>query len=235
MYIGNGRNYIVNDNKLFTEYSIIVESDFRQVEDNLNIEDCRYKKCDEGYITYRPQSGSLNLLPTDDKYLEMGTSTNVVGKTWDQAKINPVTIDTRVREKDVISVKPNTTYKVTSTSNGFKIVVKEFNELGIGIKDIGWVDMPYTFTTLENTQSIACMFAKTDVIPITIGEVVNCGIMICEGEINLPYTPFKVDRLTFENTESNDIDDLRHQVSLTGFSYPEILQNSFNKLLKGEL
>ena len=38
-----------------------------------------------------------------------------------------------------------------------------------------------------------------------------------------------------ENTESNDVDDLRHKVSLTGFNYDQILNESFDSLLRGEL
>lgn len=50
------------------------------------------------------------------------------------------------------------------------------------------------------------------------------------------YEKFDADtKRYFENTESNDVDDLRHQVSLTGFNYDQILNESFNKLLRGEL
>ena len=39
----------------------------------------------------------------------------------------------------------------------------------------------------------------------------------------------------FESIDSNDIEDLRHKVSLTGFNYDKILNESFDKLLRGEL
>ena len=35
--------------------------------------------------------------------------------------------------------------------------------------------------------------------------------------------------------EKHEIEDLRHKVSLTGFDYSQLLQDSFLKLIKGEL
>ena len=43
------------------------------------------------------------------------------------------------------------------------------------------------------------------------------------------------DYVSFENIGENDINDLRHLTSLTGFNYSEILEKNFNKILKGEL
>ena len=59
-------------------------------------------------------------------------------------------------------------------------------------------------------------------------------MLVEEGnsEIFVDYTP--CDKY-FENTESNDIEDLRHQVSLTGFNFDSLLNKSFDLLLRGEL
>lgn len=234
MYVGEGRNYVISDNKMPSEDTIVVDTDFREIEGKAKVEDCKYKKNEEGYDTVYETGLGNNKLKLTPSNMEQGTSYNVDNITWEEAKNKASFTTTRVRMKDTFRVSPNTQYTINNTGN-LQYVVKEFNANGIGIKDVGWFDTPYKFTTTANTKFMVLMFMKRDGSAITPTEVLNANFMLNLGDSALPYEPFVSNENIFENTEENDIDDLRHQVSLTGFNYDKILNESFDKLLRGEL
>lgn len=234
MYVGEGRNYVISDTKMPSENTIIIETDFREIEGKAKVEDCKYKKNDDGYDTMYETGLGNNKLKLTPSNMEQGTSYNVDNITWEEAKNKASFVTTRVRMKDTFRVSPNTQYTINNTGN-LQFVVKEFNANGIGIKDVGWFDTPYKFTTTANTKFMVLMFMKRDGSAITPTEVLNANFMLNLGDSALPYEPFVPCEVAFENTEENDIEDLRHQVSLTGFNYNQVLNESFDKLLRGEL
>ena len=63
----------------------------------------------------------------------------------------------------------------------------------------------------------------------------NYNIQLEEGSVVTSYEPCVLTQKAFENIEANDVEDLRHLVSLTGFNYEELLNKSFDSLLRGDL
>ena len=236
LYVGDGRNYVNTLSKLPSIDPVVIETEFRHISGGDKVEDSRHKKNINGCSKILPRSKTVNLLPTTSRFVEVGTSTNVVNMTWEEAKINPVVINTRFRLIHPIPVKPNTQYTISNTS-GLRVALKEFNEVGIGIKDTGWIgNSPYTFTTLPNTKFLVVMFSRTGDLTMSIKDVEISQTMLCEGSSTpSSYVPFEVDTLAFENVENHEIEDFRHLVSLSGFDYTSILNKSFDTLLRGEL
>lgn len=235
IYVGNGRNYIINDNKMPTEDSIILDSDFRQIEEELTIEDCRYKKSEYGYTDKYITSSTKNIL----NYKEISNS---LGKSADYILIEngiKVKSDT-VQQYSYIPIvigylKPDTTYSLSFNSN----VVNGEAYIAIKYGENNTVKISPTSTIFTTPNEIVKDYRVQLYCAgytASIGEVDYTNIQLVESDtIDNDYVPYKKTIKYLENIEENDIVDLRHLVSLTGFSYPEILQNSFDKLLKGEL
>lgn len=234
MYVGNGTNEVLVNSVIPKSEDIIINTPFRKISGRDKVNDCRYKKVADGYDTMYETGLGNNKLKLTPSNMEQGTSYDVDNITWEEAKNKASFVNTRVRMKDTFRVSPNTQYIINNTGN-LRFVVKEFNVDGIGIKDVGWFDAPYKFTTTANTKFMVLMFMKRDGSAITPTEVLNANFMLNLGDSALPYEPFVSNENIFENTEENDIEDLRHQVSLTGFNYQELLDKSFDKLLRGEL
>lgn len=236
LYVGDGRNYVNTLSKLPSIDPVVIETEFRHISGGDKVEDCRHKKDINGCSKILPRSKTVNLLPTTSRFVEVGTSVNVVNMTWEEAKINPVLINTRFRLIHPIPVKPNTQYTISNTS-GLRVALKEFNEVGIGIKDTSWIgNSPHTFTTLPNTKFLVVMFSRTGDLAMSNKDVEISQTMLCEGSSTpSSYVPFEVDTLAFENVENHEIEDFRHLVSLSGFDYTNILNKSFDTLLRGEL
>lgn len=262
MYVGEGRNYVISDNKMPTEDIILVETDFREIEGKAKVEDCKYKKNEEGYDNLYVGSRSKNLVLLDNiKHLAL-TENN--GNLWSD-KEHELSYDENGvitwLNKDtyewsdlgcIIRVKPNTKYTfsldlVSKTSSGAcNLVVAQYSSAPIldkgeanvstylGITKAVSSDTLgvryYTFTTPNNCHYVYCMLSvKAFNTTYTIKD-----FMINEGDL-ISFEPGIKSSLAYENIEENDIEDLRHSVSLTGFNYNEILNKSFDKLLRGEL
>lgn len=260
IYLGNGKNYIVNDNKLSTEDSIIAESDFREIENSLNIEDCRYKKSEEGYenLYFKPIGNNLALL----KNLIHASLTEASGNIWTQKGDikhdsfgNISWYNDDVYEWSdigiILEVKANSKYTfsvnmIDNNNSPYNLVVAEYSKKPIinvgeantatylGVQKLGSQSSTglktFTFITNVNTKYIYCCISMK--MPYAIYKFND--FMINEGRpINFELGIGQC--IAFENIEENDIDDLRHQVSLTGFNYSEILEKNFNLLLQGEL
>lgn len=56
-----------------------------------------------------------------------------------------------------------------------------------------------------------------------------------DEEINAPFEDFILTQKAVQSVQKNDLEDLRHLVSLTGFNYTQMLNESFDKLLRGDL
>ena len=118
--------------------------------------------------------------------LEIGSSKDVNGKTWSESKISNLT---RVRSINEINVKPNTTYTLNTTKR-LNCVVKQFNAEGIGIADMPWTEMPYTFTTKTNTNSLVFMIKYGDDREVKLDDIINAKIQLEENSIPTKHQPY---------------------------------------------
>lgn len=231
MYVGQGRNHVVNENKMPSEDVVIVDTPFRSIEGQSKVEDCRYKKQADGYNTKYLSSGSNNLVniknvnPNGCVYSYISGGIKV--KNEDVGTYKCILIE-------IGKLKPNTRYKVKfdkSVKYGTAYVAVKY---GSGTS-LGESSSPFTITTPSSFDIIYRLQVYCTTNTSTLGEVDYTNIMLVEegnSEIFVDYTP--CDKY-FENTESNDIEDLRHQVSLTGFNFDSLLNKSFDLLLRGEL
>lgn len=233
LYVSNGSNHISSLSGIPSSTPIKAETPYREISNYAKIEDCKYKNNINGYTSISVGSHSANILPINLKSIEVGTSDNVGGVTWEQAKINPVLIDNRIRMVDPIEVKPNTIYTLSNKS-GLRPVIKEFNDKGIGVKDTGWLHGTQTFTTTANTRYLVLMFSYVDNSSITLEDVIKAQPMLCEGT-STSYVPYAINTKVIENLEEKDVEDLRGYVSLTGLNHKHITKKSFDKVLKGDL
>lgn len=217
MYVGEGRNYVINDNKMPTEDTIVVETDFREIEGKVKVEDCKYKKNDEGYDT-------MCLLPTNK---------NLFDGIWEKGMINTdgsiaeTQSTTRKYSKNFIRVIPGKTYIFSANLGEDRINLKGYDLNKKLVHNFGY--------SAKHTIPEGCYFVRFYNGHDSSVNLDNIKAQFELGETVTSYVEGINTFRSFENTESNDIDDLRHQVSLTGFNYDKILNESFDKLLRGEL
>lgn len=234
MYVGEGRNYVISDNKMPTEDTIVVETDFREIEGKAKVEDCNFKKNDEGYDTPYISSSSKNLL-------DISTS-NILTKDYSKNYRFNYT-----ESNNGFTISNNTANSYASIR--FRVYLKAGVSYRIEYAQTG----PYSFVDLKTLGlEFICNLNSNRVFKVTNSDYYSVNfyctgsvsttstatftdIRITEGETSVPFEPCNKTTKYLENTESNDIDDLRHQVSLTGFNYDKILNESFDKLLRGEL
>lgn len=245
MYVGEGRNYILSDNKMPSEDSIIVETDFREIEDKAKVEDCKYKKCADGYSTNYKTGYRKNLFNIyEDVYLGLFEST--VSKhqglvlSKDEFLADDLVVDYATRSikcgnatqnyrgcKLTIKFKPNTSYVMSFKLAGQDV---QTNHKGKEIYLNPSADR-VSFSFVTDSKGDYSFRIET----LRNGYFTLTDIQIEEGTVASAYEPCIPTTKYFENTKENDIEDLRHQVSLTGFNYSEILERSFDSLLRGEL
>ena len=229
MYVGEGRNYIENDNRMSNDNHITVETDFRKIENKAKVEDCRYKKCDDGYDTSYAGSKSKNLI-----------SKSMYSNSWfmdDRPHLNHWDSTGKHYSIYNIVVNPDKSYYLSSDQVLNRVNGKwlDENENFISFFRLSnGSGAGYTSSALPKSPAGArylCLYVDS------LGNLTskNYNIQLEEGTTNTEYTDYIPTTKYFENTAENDIEDLRHQVSLTGFNYDKILNESFDKLLRGEL
>lgn len=218
MYVGERRNYILSDNKMPSEDSIIIETDFREINGKTKVKDCKYKKCDDGY-------SDMCLMPTNKNLFDGVFEPGIIKQ---DGTIDSSSSTTRKYSKNYIRVIPGETYIFSANKGEDKINLRLY--------DIN-----------RNLMSIFPSYSNVFTIPTGCYYVrfynghpsdTDINTLNAQFEIGTKATTFIHGKNVFrsyENTEKNDIEDLRHQVSLTGFNYDKILNESFDKLLRGEL
>ena len=219
LYVGDGTNDLSVDSVIKTD-SIIVNSDFRSIENKGVVTNCRYKKINGNSAEFYYGSSTVNLF-------------NGLLKQGD------LNMNTGLEETGASTI--STSYTTVTSSNRYTVWRDRINSYALGLryydstfKYLGndTVILPNkqegSFTTPKN-----CRYVKfKDNTPFN--ELNDMKYQIQLGNFT-GYEPYKLSIKAFENVEENDIDDLRHCVSLTGFSYDKMLNDSFDKLLRGEL
>lgn len=207
MYVGNGTNDVFVENGLGND-GVAVDTPFRSIENKAVVADCKYKKNVDGYEVLITESKSNNLFDKDSLLIDVGIDATTGTEYYKEGGCSSL----------FLKVAPNTKYTTNQAIN-----LAEYD------LDKKFIKYTYyaanaSFTTNNNTHFIRVYRSYNENI-----ATLQISTDIREFEAFIPNTRY------FENTESNDVDDLRHQVSLTGFNYKQILDENFDKLLRGEL
>lgn len=232
LYLGNGTNDILLDNKINTT-DISVTSPSRSVLNKEVITDCQLKRSFSGFKLSLLRSRTKNILNPLN-----GTTKN--SATLHEATLEkvvlsqPSTWGTYTVKLDKL-LKPNTTYYVSGSinklddSNGYPYVqIQDVKNDKFLLTGFG------KFKTPSDTSNISFFFVAND-NNSRYSKVEFVKVQIEEGSSGTAFETFSPIEKAFENVDTNSIEDLRHEVSLTGFNYDKLLNDSFDKLLRGEL
>lgn len=219
LYVGDGTNNVLVENGLKNE-NVIIDTPFRSITDKEVVTDCKYKKSVDGYDNMYITSNSKNLFNGNITKGDISTNTGLVSDGYN------------IISADFTPVLPNTLYtlwrsRYDSNSIGMRYYDKYFNYLGssVGI-NTGQLG---SFKTPDK-----CRYVKFKDLA-SGDEYLTTKYHIELGESFISYEDFILTEKAFENTEENDIEDLRHLTSLVGFNYEQMLNKSFDSLLRGEL
>lgn len=220
LYIGNGTNDTYTDTVIKSE-SVVINTPFRESTGKLVVNDCKYKKTNDGYDIYY-QTG---------KFKNKCMTSNLTGLINNQ---NGLDLSYLLKSKTyTIS---GSFEKLESFSNAIGIVCLDSSNKEVFAKADS-TTLSLSSGTFSITFTIPYNATKTilGVHSTSLRNVKLTKIQIEEGGVATSYEDYVQWGSYFENTESNDIEDLRHQVSLTGFNYEQILNESFDLLLRGML
>lgn len=245
MYVGNGTNDTFVENGLRND-NVVIDTPFRSITNKEVVTDCKYKKSIDGYdAAYNSISKiSKNLIAIDNSFLRHRS--NFLDKKGIVISDNKLVVNYIGSDLCgvVAKVKPNTTYSLkvhdyTIPLDKFRIFTYAKEPTYFYISDTDSNKVRYffgvsslTLTTGDSENYIGIGLYCAD--NVSLGQYIS-KIQLQEGDNATPYVNPILESKIFENTEENDIEDLRHQVSLTGFNYEELLNKSFDSLLRGEL
>lgn len=250
MYIGDGTNDVLVENGLKND-GIVIDTPFRSIADKEVVTDCKYKKSVDGYdnMYIRGRKNLFDIVRFYDRYGTMSydestnsyshVSTELHSACRFEFLINLNSMRFYPGRKYMFSAKVSTeSYKgymdVSFSNSNFTKLDIIINENSKDVLINGEFEVSKNYSYDPKEQLFFRVYFKSK----PIGSVAKLkDIMICEEDSinNTEFEPFIPMEKAFENTESNDIEDLRHQVSLTGFNYEELLNKSFDSLLRGEL
>lgn len=219
LYYQDGVNYTKPVNSI-SPSALEVNTGKRVIKtDKVDITDCAYKKHYEGLDLIEYGQGKNKL---SSKYY--------VNNWFNSADDNME--HTNIKYSIYyVPILPNRTYTISCTTDinrkqiryldkDFKIL-KSFSESGGNYTS-------YTLPTPPSGTRYLCMY-------INSMDITNLVLQLEEGTVATSYEPYIKGYTTFENIQENDVTDLRHLCSLTGFNYQSIMEQSFDKLLRGEL
>lgn len=235
LYVGNGTNDL-SVNSVIKAESIIASTDFRSIENKGVVTNCKYKKSYNGISNYYIGSSSKNIVD-ESNIVPYG---NYVTGVYRNNKINlDNSSQTSVRSLAFLGTPvylKNGEYYTFSTHN---IEGTESHIFGIFVSktinvadpiSVGFgINQPQKFTLPTGFYYVR---VYTDSGRL---QQVSFNLLLENNSELTSYEPFVPCKKYIENMESNDIDDLRHLVSLTGFNYEQVLNENFDKLLRGDL
>jgi hypothetical protein len=116
------------------------------------------------------------------------------------------------------------TYSFGRTANISEILQLTFNDVDYANIEVG------SYLQASSYMHKVINKASNNVVTILIGGHSDTGISVA-----YIITSNRPDTLLANVIVDRDIIDLRHKVSLTGFNYQQLLEENFDKLLRGEL
>lgn len=242
LYVGNGTNDLSVQSAIKTD-SVIVDTDFRNIKNKDVITDCKYKKNEDSYELSMLSSSTKNLFDVSSNDLNARGEYVTISK--DSSNKYTVNTGSTVQLDWGISTgyKSVNPFQFPSLRKGIKIFCKAEGTFS-GI----WLSLKNTTTGVRymkgfaNQQSVELVldedYMEIEVVFTKSGtnQTYNVyNIMIGYGEAPKSYIPYKSTKKAFTSIDSNDVEDIRHQVSLTGFDYQQVLNKNIDKLFRGEL
>lgn len=169
------------------------------------------------YAWYTDSNGNLvsdNLLDNNTSLFEQGAISNQPGVSYN---VNKVSLNTRLRIRNLISLDSSTTYTI-SVASGFDCNVQAYNSNGYQSNETSspfntWAQN-WTFTGYEK---YAFAFRKNDNSTISLSDLSNIKIMLCEGSSVKPYEPYGI-----YYSESN-MDKITH-VNFGAFAFCDLIK-----------
>ena len=223
LYLCNGNIEVYTDNSIKTDL-VRAESNFRIINNKSTILDTKYKMQEDAYNTLYRFSSNKNLL----NLKKFEDSTGCI-------TLNYMGGDTDKCEGFIFLKKGTYTFygkiKPGSLTSWIRIKITKGSLTPVDLACNCVSGYKYTFTITESGIYRVGLGANTH----ADAGVILKEIQIEEGSSFTSYVACEPITTCFENIEEGDIEDIRHLVSLTGFNYQSVLEESFNKLLRGEL
>ena len=239
VYVTNGSNYVETSNTLNSD-QVIVQTDFRTITNKEVITNCMAKKNEYGLTYTFPDCKNIY----NPKLYTLASRGNNVFVSRDANDVFTVTMGGTTQTDWGLSTSYNTDkpLKFYNLKKGTKIYCKAegtfttiwycYIRVSDGKSVINAVSSKSVTVTLpEDCSYLEFVFNKNS----TNASYTVSNIMIGYGEMPTEYTPSLPTIRYLENTMPSDLQDMRHKVSLTGFNYDQILNESFDSLLRGEL
>lgn len=199
--------------------------------------------------TFKGVQGNVGIIPSS-KYKE-GLYT-VYYQEPEETHVSPnVTIEVGTKK---LELKDNTVVGSLDLTN--EIGYKKHSD---GARKRYVITGVYTFTNTTSGQSVDVIINSTDYNNIIVGDIFavsstyslkvinkkdNNTVTLLNvgtggvGTLHSGYKLIPTDRADNELSDivsKNDLTNLSHQISLTGYNYEQLLEKSYNKLLRGEL
>lgn len=147
----------------------------------------------------------------DPNNLEQGTSPNVVGKTWNECRVDKMA--TRIRNVNLIKANPQTKYTISCREN-FTFAIKQFDSNGVGVIDTSWLNKStHTFTTGAKTKYLTFLVKKKDETNISPSEYVEIQLEEGEGTTYEAYKENKKDILLPFESGLKRIENIKDEIN----------------------
>lgn len=229
LYVTDG-NVHTNINSIIPKTEdVVIETEFREITGKDLISDCHYKKHYDGSSDYVLKTKGKNLFVDD---------ISQVARTWQcNCKF----------EEDKIHIRPTNTEGVSyATVQLPKLQAGKSYTISIFKDNQHCVDaLPWK----RGTTTICTEIAKPFKVVEGTNDVIDLGMYVDNSNLNneaifrvqieeggaTQYAKPEVYVHYYSPVAQEDTKDLRHKVSLTGFDYHKLLDESFKQLLTGNL
>ena len=252
LYVADGYNKIEVLNNVKSSDNII-ETSYRVIENTTEIEDTHYKPSVNGKeLSYVIPKGK-NKINMFDYILNESFNKCIVYRNENKLVVSTVKSSKWAFPiRWYIRLKPNSSYTITANveseyltnylirvySYSEDTIISASNSTTNLLKTINSITTTTSFKTDDNGGILVAFLIASDTNTNTYAPNIPFSIsnlQIEEGTAKTDYEEFIPDVRAFENIDSNDVKDMRNLVSLTGYNYEQLLNKSFDLLLKGEI
>ena len=252
LYVTDGYNKIDVLNNVKSSDNII-ETSYRVIENNSEIEDAHYKPSVNGKeLSYVIPKGKnkinmfdYTLNESSNKCIVYRNENKLVVSTVESSKwAFPIRWYIRLKPNSSYTISANveseylTNYLIRVYSYSEDTIISASNSTTNLLKTINSITTTTSFKTDDNGGILVAFLIASDTNTNTYAPNIPFSIsnlQIEEGTAKTDYEEFIPDVRAFENIDSNDVKDMRNLVSLTGYNYEQLLNKSFDLLLKGEI
>lgn len=232
MYVTNGFNEITLANKL-KDTSIKVNTPFKVFTGSANIDNCNNRCTSDGYELVEVSS-TKNLIDINRAYVgnlayPTITDNGLIVRAFSNGTYRQVTVP-------IGKLKPNTSYSVNfgaKVNTGEPLIAVKYGNPTVGLKESA---SSFVFTTPNKYIEDYRLQVYCSLNTASRGDVEYTNIQVVESKnTDSDYIAYSPTSKVFENTPQEDVEDLRHIVSFSGFNAHNKLKESIDLLYKGDL